>query len=108
MVVIFLLRKKQTICIFPEGKRTRDGRMNPARGGLGYLVHTTGATVVPIAIDTFVNMSMRDFFTFQRKIILTVGAPMYPNDIITIQNPTVTDYQDASQKVLDRIEALMG
>jgi len=102
---IRLLRKKQTICIFPEGKRTRDGQLNPARGGLGYLVHTTGATVVPITIDTFFNMSVWDFFTRRRKVIITVCTPIpaLSFEIMTKQNPTVDDYRGVGERVLQMI-----
>src|ERR1035437_6979055 len=54
---VALLRQYRTVCIFPEGKRSPDGNIGTARGGLGYLVHTTGATVVPIAINTFFHIT---------------------------------------------------
>jgi 1-acyl-sn-glycerol-3-phosphate acyltransferase len=108
---IALLKKGRTLCIFPEGKRTRDNHMNPARGGLGYLVYSTNATVVPIAIDTFFNMSVRDFFTRQRKVIITVLKPMLPLELIpTLQSavPTVDDFRNAGQKVLDKIKETLS
>ena len=108
---IKLLRKGRTVCIFPEGKCTLDGKMNPARGGLGYMVYTTGATVVPIAIDTFFNMSWRDFLTRQRKVIIKIGKPIKADKIIARnidkEDLTVDDYHNASQIVLDKIKLMM-
>ncbi|MES2213257.1 MAG: lysophospholipid acyltransferase family protein [Patescibacteria group bacterium] len=104
---IKLLKNGQTLWIAPEGKRTRDGNMNPARGGLGFLVHTTQAVVLPIAINTFFNMSFWDFITFKRKVVITIGKPMKPGEIININNPTVTDFREGSQRVLDRIHGMM-
>ncbi len=107
---IKLLRMKQTVCIFPEGKRTRDGRMNPSHGGLGYLAYVTGATVVPIAIDTFFHISFSDFFMRRRRVTITVCKPMYANEIIPpqVKNPSVADFQAGAQKVLDKIEEAMS
>ncbi len=105
---IKILEMGNTLCIFPEGKRTRDGHMNPGRGGLGYLAYTTQATVVPVAIDTFFNMGTEDFFTFKRRVVLTVGKPMFPNEIVPIANPQVEDFQQGSQKVLDRIKGMLS
>jgi 1-acyl-sn-glycerol-3-phosphate acyltransferase len=105
---IRLLRKGQTILIYPEGKRTLDGQMNPARGGLGYMVHTTGATVVPLAINTFFNMSASEYFLRRRKVIMTILPAMHQKELIDIQNPTVEDYRNAGQKVLDRIQTVLN
>jgi 1-acyl-sn-glycerol-3-phosphate acyltransferase len=106
---IKLLRKGRTVCIFPEGKRTLDGRMNPARGGLGYLAYVTGATVVPVAIDTFFNISAGDFFLRRRKVTLTICKPLSANKIVCpkIKNPAVKDFRSGGQMVLDEIGETM-
>lgn len=104
---ISLLREGHTISLFPEGKITLDGHIGSARGGLGYLVHTTEATVVPIAINSFYHMTFRDFITRKRKIVVTVCKPMTKNEIITVENPTVEDFRAASKKVLDRIDLVI-
>jgi 1-acyl-sn-glycerol-3-phosphate acyltransferase len=110
---IKLLRKGKTICIFPEGKRTKDGKLNPAHGGLGYLAYVTGAAVVPIAIDTFFNTTPRDFFLCRRKVTVTVCKPISARKIFNgpaisasgrqIKNPCVATFRAASQTALDKI-----
>ena len=37
--------------IFPEGTRSRDGRLNPPRSGIGYVMLRTRPKAVPVAID---------------------------------------------------------
>ena len=84
--------------------------MNPARGGLGYLVYTTSATVVPVAISTFFNISSVDFFLRRHKVVITIGKSMSAGDIIQLhQNPepTVDDFRNVSQVVLDRVREMI-
>jgi len=44
------LSEGEVIGIFPEGKLTRDGEMNPFRPGIEKIVEQTGAPVVPLAL----------------------------------------------------------
>jgi len=104
---IKLLLEGHTVCIFPEGKRTRDGNLNPAHGGLGYMVYKTKATVIPVAINTFFNISLWDFLTRRRTVTLTVGKPMSAADLITALLPEVSDLRHMSQTVLDEIQELI-
>jgi 1-acyl-sn-glycerol-3-phosphate acyltransferase len=104
---IYLLEKGHTVQIYPEGKMTRDGKMSPARGGLGYMVYKTGAKVLPVAIDTFYNLSWSDYFKRKRKVIVTILPPLSENEIATVLEPTVEDYRHTSQIVLDRIQEVL-
>jgi 1-acyl-sn-glycerol-3-phosphate acyltransferase len=49
--------------LFPEGTRTRDGSVGPGRPGAGVVALTTGARVVPVAID-----GMREVLPIGRRI----------------------------------------
>ena len=40
-----------SILVFPEGRHTTDGRMNPFRSGIGLLVRNLRIPVVPMRID---------------------------------------------------------
>ena len=104
-----LLRQGRTVCIFPEGKRTHDGSFSPAHGGLGYLAYASRATIVPIAIDTFYNLSWREFLTRKRKVTLKVGDPISPSNIMQLDRaPAVEDFKHAAQSLLDKSREMMG
>ena len=98
-----LLGNGNSLFIFPEGKRTLDGELSPARGGLGYMVHTTGVSVVPVAINTFYKITFWQYFTRKRKVVITILPVMKKEELITASNPTVEDFRASGQKVLDRI-----
>ncbi len=100
-----LLKQGRTVFIFPEGKRTRDGNLNPGRGGLGFMVYETKATVIPIFINTFFGIGWKDYFSFSKKVVITILDPLFSNELITTASPGVEDFRLASQKVLDRIQA---
>lgn len=104
-----LLRQGRTVCIFPEGKRTLDGAIAPARGGLGYLMHASKATVVPVAIDTFFEMSWTDFLLRRRKVRIIIGKPIPPQtDVRPPEVDEVEWYRRLSQHVLDCVSQMMN
>ncbi len=48
---VALLGRGRCLLIFPEGTRSRDGRMAAIRSGFGMLARRTGAPIVPVYID---------------------------------------------------------
>lgn len=99
-----ILKNGYSVCIFPEGKRTPDGHIGPARGGLGYLIDVSGVPVVPIAISGFLDISYADFFLGKRKLVITIGTPMH----VTVPEPhTKEAYVEAGNQVMKKIESML-
>lgn len=48
--IIRLLEQGHRVLVFPEGTRSRDGRLLPAKPGLGLIAAKTGAPVIPLRI----------------------------------------------------------
>jgi long-chain acyl-CoA synthetase len=75
----FLLRNKKSICIFPEGQRTIDGKIQEFRKGIGILVKESGATVIPLAIKgTFEAWPRTRGFPKTYPITVVFGKPITP------------------------------
>lgn len=53
------LRAGEAIVIFPEGTRSRDGRLGPAKEGVGMLAAQAGATIVPAHISGLYGRKLR-------------------------------------------------
>ncbi|MFC1851715.1 lysophospholipid acyltransferase family protein [candidate division CSSED10-310 bacterium] len=70
--------KRGTMILFPEGTRSRTGRVGPGRVGVGKLIHDTKPVVVPVAIHGMdkvlpIGASFPHFF---QKIRIIYGKPI--------------------------------
>ena len=77
------LHEGEVVCIFPEGKLTKDGEMGPFRPGIERIVAETGAPVVPLALRglwgsffsrTANGVAFKRFRGFFNRIELVGGA----------------------------------
>ena len=65
------------IILFPEGTRTLDGKLQPARSGIGLTVIKSNAPVVPVRVfGTFEAFGKEIPFPLPHKIMAKYGKPM--------------------------------
>lgn len=65
------------IILFPEGTRSYDGKLQPARAGIGLTVVKSDAPVVPVRIfGTYEAWGRNKRFPRPKKITLRYGEPM--------------------------------
>jgi len=65
------------IILFPEGTRTQDGNLQPARSGIGLTVIKSAAPVVPVRVfGTFAAYGRNHKFPRPKKIVVKYGVPM--------------------------------
>lgn len=87
------------LCVFPEGKLSRDGEMNAFRPGIEKIIAANPVPVIPIALcglwGTFFSWHGGTFLKIPRhlwaKVALKIGTPLPPSAV------TASDLQ---QKVL--------
>src|SRR5262249_32976716 len=81
------LRAGEIVCIFPEGKITDTGELNPFRPGLQRILEQAPAPVVPMALRglwgsffsrSYQGKAMRRLRGMFSKIALVAGAPVAP------------------------------
>ena len=77
-----VLARDELLCMFPEGTRSRDGRLGPAHGGAALLALKSGAPVIPVALTGTSRVFRRRFpwLGFPR-VTVTVGQPFRPSDV---------------------------
>jgi len=65
------------IVLFPEGTRTRDGTLQPARSGIGLTVIKSTAAVVPVRVfGTFEAYGRQIRIPRPRRIVVKYGCPI--------------------------------
>lgn len=79
------LAKGRTVCIFPEGRRTRDGRLGSFARGFEHLAQTAQVPIVPIYINGMWGslwsrsgewrQRLRQL-TWRRRVSVLIGEPM--------------------------------
>jgi 1-acyl-sn-glycerol-3-phosphate acyltransferase len=101
------------IILFPEGTRTSDGRLQPARSGIGLTVIKSNAPVVPVRVfGTFeaYNRHMRFPHPF-RRVSVKYGRPMQFEELRaeakSCSKPRLKQiYQEVANELMRAIAAL--
>ena len=98
---IWLLKHGYSVCIFPEGSFRKEKKR--IHGGAGYLMETCNPLVIPVRISGVEGITMKEFFTFKRRLKVEYGKPLEPRDLLNPQLPVPERYRDAVKKVMDKI-----
>ncbi len=78
-LMLALARQGRWILIFPEGTRSRTGKLQRGKAGVGLLVRQTRSTVIPVLVKgTEAIMPVGKPFRFRRghKIVVCIGKAM--------------------------------
>jgi 1-acyl-sn-glycerol-3-phosphate acyltransferase len=104
--VIKKIRLGNGVVLFPEGTRSKDGNLQPARAGIGFVIAKTMAPVLPMRIfgahEAFPKGSKGLHFT---QITVVIGEPIYfrSEDIAGAGRDV---YQHLSNRVMVAMAAL--
>ena len=93
-----------SICIFPEGTRSKDGQMQPFHEGSLKMAAKTGCPIIPMAITNSAQI-FENHMPFVRpcKVIVEYGAPVYPKELSKEDQKFLGAYtQKKIQEMLDQ------
>ncbi len=106
--VIRVLRDGGCTIVFPEGTRSRDGGLQPAKPGAGFIIAKTLAPVVPMrifgAFDAFPRGAK---FPRSRPVTIVVGEPIHFTKSDAGGDPRIV-FQRLSERVMEKIAALQN
>ena len=105
---INLIRSGKVVVIFPEGARSYDGHLRPAKAGIGVIVSQTGCPVVPAYLKgTFDVLPRGAWWPRVSQVMVRFGEPLtfettQPRDKVESKQ----FYQQVSRTVMKQIAAL--
>lgn len=101
-----VLAAGSVFAIFPEGSRSRDGRLHRGRAGAAWLALETGAAVVPVGL-VGTNRRLRDAATGRApRVALRFGAPLDLSDLAAL--PGGRARREATERIMAAIQGLSG
>jgi 1-acyl-sn-glycerol-3-phosphate acyltransferase len=104
--VIRLVKNGESTILFPEGTRSSDGSLQPAKPGLGLIVAKTLAPVVPVRIfGAFEAFPRGAKFPRRAPVTVVFGKPVQFTKSDTQGDPREV-YQRISDEVMARIAAI--
>ncbi|PID29268.1 MAG: hypothetical protein CR982_03250 [Candidatus Cloacimonadota bacterium] len=101
------LKSGKIVHIFPEGTRSRTGKLLPGKGGVGKRIYETKVKVVPCY-----HHGVRDILPvgssipkIGKKVTIIVGEPIYFDDLFELENKPET-WRLISQRIMEHISKL--
>ena len=102
-----VLRRGEVFGLYPEGTRSRDGRLYRGRTGVGWLALESGAPVVPVGlVGTERVQPIGTRFPRVHRVRVAFGEPVRPQDYAGL--PPGRARREITDEVMDRIAALTG
>ena len=96
-----LVQEGKLMGIFPEGTRSKDGKMLRPKSGAALIVAQTGAWVLPVAVVTK-HQKIRPF----RPVTLVFGKPLSPEEL-GLADAEHPDLRHGSRRIMEAIAALV-
>jgi len=98
------------IILFPEGTRTRDGQLQPARSGIGLTVIKSSAMVIPVrTFGTFEAYGRDVKIPRPEKIAVKYGVPMHFENLrVEAKNCSKARLKEIYQQIADEIMAAIA
>jgi 1-acyl-sn-glycerol-3-phosphate acyltransferase len=101
-----VLAAGRVFAVFPEGSRSRDGRLHRGRGGAAFMALEAGAQVVPVGLIG-TNRELRDPATGRApRVEVRFGRPVPLDDLAHL--PGGRARREATERIMSAIGELTG
>ena len=96
--VVHALEKGESVVMFPEGTRSRNGRPQKPKSGIGFLVYKTGAPVLPVKVEGTFG------WPWVRKIRVKFGTVMRMEKDPALEPKA--QYKQFANQIMDAINSI--
>ncbi len=112
---INILNDGKSICIFPEGHKTRDGNIGEGKPGVSFLSYKTNSPIVPVKISGLYKPLAQKDKLGRTKLEVIFGKPIYPkylfSEAISLnseegRNMSIEEFKKTREVVMDKIREL--
>ena len=101
------LNESEVVIMYPEGRRTQDGKLRGAMPGIGMLVSKTGVKVVPAYISgTHKVLPVGAKWIRLHPVTIIFGQPIDFKNIVGNSEPSRETYQTIGDAVMEKIQEL--
>jgi len=99
------IKKGRNLAIFPEGTRSKDGKVGRGKGGAALVAAKTGALIIPVGI-IFQGEKLR----FRTKIRIVFGEAINPADYLDLNSEEIKpkDLSKLRTAYMTEIKKLVG
>ena len=95
------LSQGRNLVIFPEGTRSKTGKLGRGKTGVALIAARSGATVVPAAVV------FEGKLRFRKKVIIRYGKPIQPEEIRLDDITDTRKLKPVKQRIMGDIQALL-
>lgn len=96
--VVAALEKGESVVMFPEGTRSRNGKPQRPKSGIGFLVYKTGVPVMPVKIEGTFG------WPWVRKIRVKFGTVMHLEKDPALDHKA--QYKQFANQIMDAINSI--
>jgi 1-acyl-sn-glycerol-3-phosphate acyltransferase len=81
----------KTVAIFPEGTRTKDGKLNPFYRGFIYLLRATETDILPVTLNGFFTLKPKHRFhiNFRTKLEVIIHEPISSQSLLPLEDKLI-------------------
>jgi 1-acyl-sn-glycerol-3-phosphate acyltransferase len=102
-----ILRARSVFAVFPEGTRSRDGKLHEGHDGAAWMARDTGAAVVPVGlIGTNTAKPMSHLLPGRRRLEVHFGQPLGLADVDNM--PEGRARREITERMMAAIARLTG
>lgn len=103
-----LLARGETLTLFPEGERSKDGKLKPPELGVSMIALKSRAPVIPVAIEGTREMLPPGTFMLKSgNLKVTYGKPVPLDDLYGLRENRET-LQECADRIMIAIAELLG